>query len=184
MKKKTLREIRRAVGVVFQDPDDQLFSATVAEDVAFGPRNMGLSENEVAERVRFALELTGTQDFAARSPHHLSFGQKKKVAIATVLSMMPKIWAFDEPSANLDAQGQRAIEQFITAQPDTVLVVTQDLSFAAEVCPRIIVLNEGRIAFDGALEDLFRQPELMKRCGLDLERHCRVCPHGRESGDA
>jgi len=173
--KKTLREVRRAVGVVFQNPDDQLFSTTVAEDVAFGPRNMGLPAAEVDRRVKDALELVGLTGFERRSAHHLSYGQKKKVAIATVLSMMPPIWAFDEPSANLDSPSQAAVEQFIASRPDTVLVVTQDLSFAAETCSRLIVLVEGRLVFDGAVEELFARSELMTQWHLDMERRCRAC---------
>ncbi len=179
--KKTLRQVRQMVGVVFQDPDDQLFSTTVAEDVAFGPRNLGLPEPKVAERVREALSLVGLADFAGRLPQHLSFGQKKRVAIATVLSMQPRVWAFDEPTANLDPQSQASVEQFIASRTDTVLVVTQDLSFVAEVCARVIVLAAGRVAYDGALEELFDRPDFLREHGLAFERHCRVCARIRRA---
>jgi cobalt/nickel transport system ATP-binding protein len=173
--KKTLRRVRRTIGVVFQNPDDQLFCPTVFEDVAFGPRNMDVPEAEVAERVAAALDLVGMGDFGQRSAHHLSFGQKKRVALATVLSMRPAIWAFDEPSANLDPHSQQAIETFIAGCPDTVVVVTQDLAFAAETCDRLIVLFEGRVVRDAPLAEIVAAAEEMKRYHLDFERHCRAC---------
>lgn len=175
VEKKTLREVRRKIGVVFQNPDDQLFCPTVFEDVAFGPRNLDLPEDEVARRVAAALELVGMSDFGPRSAHHLSFGQKKRVALATVLSMRPAIWAFDEPSANLDPASQRAIEEFIAACADTVLVVTQDLAFAAETCDRLLVLFDGHLVRDASLAAILAESEEMKRYHLDFDRHCRVC---------
>jgi len=178
--KKNLKKVRQSIGLVFQNPDDQLFCPTVFEDVAFGPRNMGLPEDEVSRRVDAALELVGMTLLAKRSAHHLSYGQKKRVALATVLSMKPAIWAFDEPSANLDPQSQQAIEAFITDCKDTVLVVTQDLSFAAETCDRVIVLFEGRVVRDGPLAEILGEADQMKRYHLDLERHCRTCDRIRQ----
>jgi cobalt/nickel transport system ATP-binding protein len=172
--KKSLREIRRKVGVVFQNPDDQLFSPTVVEDVAFGPRNMGLSDEEIDERVDFALRLVGMENFKDRSAHHLSFGQKKRVAVATVLSMRPQIWAFDEPSSNLDPRTKHAVEEFINSLSDTVITVTQDMFFAAQTCSRIIVLYEGRIERDGPIEQIFSDDKLLEKCNLDFKRNYSV----------
>jgi len=173
--RKNLGEIRRRVGVVFQNPDDQLFCPTVREDVAFGPRNMGLADGEVQGRVRSALEVVGMTGFENRSAHHLSYGQKKKVAIATVLSMRPSLWAFDEPTANLDPASLRAVEAFIRAQEDTVVVVTQDLAFAARTRGRIVALEEGRVALDGPLDGILSRPAELERLGIDFSRQCYLC---------
>ena len=175
VRKASLREIRRRVGVVFQNPDDQLFCPTVAEDVAFGPRNMGLPEEEVRRRVGDALAVVGMQGFEERSAHHLSFGQRKRVATATVISMRPEIWAFDEPSANLDPATQRVLESFIQARAETVLVVTQDLFFAAETCSRLVVLDGGRVAADGPTESILAQDDLLRAHGLEFRHLCRIC---------
>ncbi len=174
VEKKSLRDIRRKVGVVFQNPDDQLFSPTVVEDVAFGPRNMGLDEQEVAKRVDFALDLVGMRDFKNRSGHHLSFGQKKRVAVATVLSMRPQIWAFDEPSSNLDPRTKHSLEEFINSLSDTVITVTQDMFFAAQTCARIVVLYQGRIERDGSREEIFTDDALLEKCNLDFRKNFSI----------
>ena len=153
-KSKSLKEIRKIVGVVFQNPDDQLFMPTVWDDVAFGPRNMGLSEEMVKRKVELALRTTETIDLAHRYPFDLSGGQKKAVSIATVLSMDPELLIMDEPTSGLDFL---AIENFINiidSLPQTVLISTHDLELAKRLCSRAILLDKGRIVFDGKIEDL------------------------------
>jgi cobalt/nickel transport system ATP-binding protein len=166
--KKSLGEVRRRVGVVFQDPDDQLFMPTVGEDVAFGPRNLGLPEAEVAARVAEALDQVGMSGFAGRPPHHLSFGQRRRVAVATVLSMHPEILVLDEPSSNLDPAGRRELAEVLESLPVTMLMVTHDLPYALQLCPRSVVLDEGRIVADGKTADLLTDAELMARHRLEL----------------
>ena len=168
VEKPTLREIRRRVGIVFQDPDDQLFMPTVAEDVAFGPRNLGLPEAEVEQRVRTALEQVGMAGFADRPPHHLSFGQRRRVAVATVLSMNPEILVLDEPSSNLDPAGRRELAEVLQALPVTLLMVTHDLPYALQLCPRSVVLDGGVIVADGPTRDLLGDPQLLAAHRLEL----------------
>ncbi|TFV70516.1 ABC transporter ATP-binding protein [Blastococcus sp. CT_GayMR19] len=166
--KPTLREIRRRVGVVFQDPDDQLFMPTVAEDVAFGPRNLGLPEPEVAARVAAALDRVGMAEFADRPPHHLSFGQRRRVAVATVLSMDPEILVLDEPSSNLDPAGRRELAEVLQALPVTLLMVTHDLPYALQLCPRSVVLDGGAVVADGPTRDLLADADLLAAHRLEL----------------
>ncbi len=164
----TLREIRRRVGVVFQDPDDQLFMPTVAEDVAFGPRNLGLPEPEVAARVAAALDQVGMAEFADRPPHHLSFGQRRRVAVATVLSMDPEILVLDEPSSNLDPAGRRELAEVLQALPVTLLMVTHDLPYALQLCPRSVVLDRGAVVADGPTRELLADADLLAAHRLEL----------------
>jgi cobalt/nickel transport system ATP-binding protein len=166
--KPTLREIRRRVGVVFQDPDDQLFMPSVAEDVAFGPRNLGLPEPEVAARVHAALEQVGMTEFADRPPHHLSFGQRRRVAVATVLSMDPEILVLDEPSSNLDPAGRRELAEVLQALPVTLLMVTHDLPYALQLCPRSVVLDGGTVVADGPTRELLCDADLLAAHRLEL----------------
>jgi cobalt transport protein ATP-binding subunit len=166
--KPTLREIRRRVGIVFQDPDDQLFMPTVAEDVAFGPRNLGLPEPEVAARVAAALQQVGMAEFADRPPHHLSFGQRRRVAVATVLSMQPEVLVLDEPSSNLDPAGRRELAEVLEALPVTLLMVTHDLPYALQLCPRSVVLDGGVVVADGPTRDLLADPGLLAAHRLEL----------------
>jgi cobalt transport protein ATP-binding subunit len=168
VEKKNFGEIRRRVGVVFQDPDDQLFMPTVSEDVAFGPRNLGLPEAEVAARVATALEQVGMAGFADRPPHHLSFGQRRRVAVATVLSMHPEILVLDEPSSNLDPAGRRELAEVLEALPVTMLMVTHDLPYALQLCPRSVVLDGGQIVADGKTAELLADADLMARHRLEL----------------
>jgi cobalt/nickel transport system ATP-binding protein len=163
-----LPEIRRRVGVVFQDPDDQLFMPTVGEDVAFGPRNVGLPEAEVAARVAEALDLVGMAGSAHRPPHHLSFGQRRRVAVATVLAMHPEILVLDEPSSNLDPAGRRELAEVLEALPVTLLMVTHDLPYALQLCPRSVVLDRGRIVADGKTAELLADADLLGRHRLEL----------------
>ncbi len=166
--KPSLQEVRRRVGIVFQDPDDQLFMPTVGEDVAFGPRNLGLPETEVSRRVTEALEQVGMGGYAERPPHHLSFGQRRRVAVATVLSMHPEILVLDEPSSNLDPAGRRELAEVLQALPVTLLMVTHDLPYALQLCPRSVVLDGGVVVADGPTRELLTDAELLGRHRLEL----------------
>ncbi|MGW2117249.1 energy-coupling factor ABC transporter ATP-binding protein [Streptomyces zhihengii] len=163
-----LAEIRRRVGIVFQDPDDQLFMPTVREDVAFGPAAGGLRGPALQERVLAALRQVGMEDFADRPPHHLSFGQRRRVAVATVLAMEPEILVLDEPSSNLDPASRRELADILRALDVTVLMVTHDLPYALELCPRSVILSEGVIAADGGTQDLLSDDALMRTHRLEL----------------
>ncbi|HEX6231456.1 MAG TPA: ABC transporter ATP-binding protein [Actinomycetota bacterium] len=166
--KDTLREIRRRVGVVFQDPDDQLFMPTVREDVAFGPANLGIRGAELELRVMSALEAVGMSEVVDRAPHHLSFGQRRRVAVATVLAMEPEILVLDEPSSNLDPAGRRELAEILKGLRITMLMVTHDLPYALELCPRAVVMNGGTIVADGATVDLLSDDALMRANRLEL----------------
>jgi cobalt/nickel transport system ATP-binding protein len=157
-----IREIRRRVGVVFQNPDDQLFSPTVYDDVAFGPRNLGLSEEEVALRVGESLDAVGLAGFEERSAFHLSFGEKKRAAIATVLAMGPDIIALDEPTSNLDPKGKREMSEFLEKLGGTQIIVTHNLELVRKHCDRAVVMREGRIVADGSPSDIFTDAEFLK----------------------
>ncbi|MFP8887665.1 energy-coupling factor ABC transporter ATP-binding protein [Streptomyces mangrovi] len=163
-----LAEVRRRVGIVFQDSDDQLFMPTVSEDVAFGPANAGLRGAELAARVHDALALVGMEEYADRPPHHLSFGQRRRVAVATVLAMRPEILVLDEPSSNLDPASRRELADILRSLDVTVLMVTHDLPYALELCPRSVVLSEGVIAADGPTRDLLCDEALMRAHRLEL----------------
>lgn len=166
--KDNLKEVRRRVGVVFQDPDDQLFMPTVREDVAFGPANLGLVGDELDARVRSSLEAVGMEGVEDRAPHHLSFGQRRRVAVATVLAMEPQILVLDEPSSNLDPTSRRELAEILTGLDITMLMVTHDLPYALELCHRAVILNEGLIVEDGRTVDLLSDDELMRRNRLEL----------------
>ena len=163
-----LREVRRRVGLLFQDPDDQLFMPTVAEDVAFGPANLGLRGEELELRVKQALDAVGMADAAERPPHHLSFGQRRRVAVATVLAMEPEILVLDEPSSNLDPAGRRELAEILTSLDLTMLMVTHDLPYALELCPRSVIIDDGRIVADGPTAELLGDRELMAAHRLEL----------------
>ncbi|WBB47337.1 ABC transporter ATP-binding protein [Verrucosispora sp. WMMA2044] len=164
----TLAEIRRRVGIVFQDPDDQLFLPTVAEDVAFGPANLGLRGAELAARVDEALAAVGMSEHRDRTPHHLSFGQRRRVAVATVLAMRPEILVLDEPSSNLDPAARRELAGILRTLPVTLLMVTHDLPYAFELCDRSVILDAGRIVADGPTPVLLDDEELLARHRLEL----------------
>jgi cobalt/nickel transport system ATP-binding protein len=163
-----LREVRRRVGIVFQDPDDQLFMPTVREDVAFGPRNLGLRGTALDAAVTGALEQVGMAAYADRPPHHLSFGQRRRVAVATVLAMEPELLVLDEPSSNLDPASRRELADIVRALDVTVLMVTHDLPYALELCPRSLILSDGVIAADGPTGDLLADDALMRAHRLEL----------------
>jgi cobalt/nickel transport system ATP-binding protein len=164
----SLAEIRRRVGVVFQDPDDQLFMPSVREDVAFGPANLGLSGAELAARVDEALAAVDAADVADRAPHHLSDGERQRVALATVLAMRPEVLVLDEPTSGLDPAGRRALITVLARQPVAQVVVTQDLPFALELCSRALIMDAGRLVADGATAELLADRELLASHRLEL----------------
>lgn len=164
---KTLPQIRAAVGLVFQNPDDQLFSPTVFEDVAFGPLHMGYPESEVRARVEQALAQVGMSAYRDRLSHHLSMGEKKRIAIATVLSMNPHLLVLDEPSAGLDPRARRALIRLLKELQVTMLVSTHDLALAREIFPRMVILDEGRIVADGSTAELLENQPLLEAHGLE-----------------
>lgn len=166
--KADLQEIRRRVGIVFQDPDDQLFMGRVRDDVAFGPANLGIRGAALEQRVARALDLVGMADFADRPPHHLSFGQRRRVALATVLAMEPEVLVLDEPSSNLDPASRRELATILTSLEVTVLMVTHDLPYALELCPRSVILSEGRIVADGPTVEVLTDAETMAAHRLEL----------------
>jgi cobalt/nickel transport system ATP-binding protein len=162
------RELRARVGLVFQDPDDQLFMPTVREDVAFGPLNLGLPRAEALARVDEALAAVRMEHVADRAPHQLSLGQRRRVAIATVLAMRPQLLVLDEPSANLDPRSRRELLEVLDGIARTMLVVTHDLPFAASLCERALVLSGGRFVADGPCIDLLGNEALLARHELEL----------------
>ncbi|MEE8356769.1 MAG: ABC transporter ATP-binding protein [Anaerolineales bacterium] len=160
--------IRALVGLVFQNPDDQLFSPTVYDDVAFGPLHMGLPEEEVHQRVKKALNAVQMDGFDDRLSHHLSMGQKKRIAIATVLAMQPQILILDEPSAGLDPRSRRSLINFLRDLPITMLVSTHDLYMVQDLFPRMVIMDEGKIVADGATLELLEDEVLLETHGLEL----------------
>ena len=172
-----VRELRAAVGLVFQDPDDQLFMPTVGEDVAFGPLNLGLTRDEVTARVRVALAAVRMSHVEDRAPHQLSLGQRRRVAIATVLAMRPRLLVLDEPSANLDPRARRELLEVLDSFDRTMLVVTHDLPFAARLCERAVILSGGRVAADGPCAEILADEELLAAHDLEL-------PEGYDLGAA
>ena len=161
-----LARIRALVGMVFQDPDDQLFSPTVFDDVAFGPLYAGLPEEEVRQRVAWALSQVGLEEYAERVSHHLSLGEKKRVAIATVLSIQPEILALDEPTAGLDPRTRRRLIGLLRELPQTMLVATHDMRMVAEAFPRTVILDGGRVVADGPTEELLADEQLLEAHSL------------------
>jgi cobalt/nickel transport system ATP-binding protein len=163
----TLAEVRAAVGLVFQDPDDQLFSQTVYEDVAFGPTYLGLPQDEIRDRVERALSAVGMQGSEARVPHHLSGGEKKRVAIATVLAMNPEILALDEPTSGLDPRSRRGLVRLLGDLPQTMLISTHDMRLVAELSSRTIVIDGGMIVADGPTPDILSDAAFLEAHGLE-----------------
>jgi energy-coupling factor transporter ATP-binding protein EcfA2 len=165
--KSNLPLIRACVGMVFQNPDDQLFSPTVFEDVAFGPLHMGCSEEEVHQRVAQALSQVGMEEYSGRLSHHLSMGEKKRIAIATVLAMKPAMLVLDEPTAGLDPRGRRKLIQLLEGMSVTMLVATHDMRLVQELLPRMVVMDEGRIVADGTTSELMGDSTLLEAHGLE-----------------
>ena len=166
----TLAEIRAQVGLLFQDPDDQLFCPTVREDVAFGPQQLGVTEPALSARVRQVLEEVGLTGFDERRPHHLSQGEKRRVCLAGLLACDARILALDEPSSGLDPRGRRELKHLLCGLPVAQLIATHDLELVVEVCSRVLVLDGGSIVAEGPVTEILTDEELMLRHGLE-------CPH-------
>jgi cobalt/nickel transport system ATP-binding protein len=166
--KESLKRVRAQVGIVFQDPDDQLFMPTVREDIAFGPYNMGFRGAELDQIVNDALTQVGMLDFADRAPHHLSFGQRRRVAVAGVLAMKPEILVLDEPSSNLDPASRRELATILKSLDITIFMVTHDLPYALELCERSVVLSGGLIAEDSPTRALLADGEKLAKYRLEL----------------
>jgi cobalt/nickel transport system ATP-binding protein len=163
---KKLKQIRKKVGLVFQDPEDQLFSLNVYDDVAFGPINMGYSASEVNQHVAQALEWVNMAGYEQRSPHHLSVGEKKRIAIATVLSLDPEILVIDEPTSNLDPRSKWSLIELLKQLPVTKVIATHDLELVRALCSRTVVMDEGKIAADGKTESILDDIPLLRAHGL------------------
>jgi cobalt/nickel transport system ATP-binding protein len=166
--KELLRRIRGKVGIVFQDPDDQLFMPTVGEDIAFGPYNMGIRGAELDAVVDQALALVQMSNFKDRPPHHLSFGQRRRIAVATVLAMKPEILVLDEPSSNLDPASRRELADILRSLKITTLMVTHDIPYAYELCERSIILSGGIVVADGDTKTILSDSKLLKDNRLEL----------------
>jgi cobalt/nickel transport system ATP-binding protein len=179
----TLLGIRRNVGLLFQDPDDQLFCPTVYEDVAFGPTQFGMQEQEVRTAVAGALKMVGLEGFENRSPHHLSGGEKQRACLAGILVCHPQILALDEPTSDLDPRGKRELKALLRSIPVTKIIASHDLELVVELCSRVIILDKGRIVAHGPTIDLLSNEDLMIRHGLEKphilqHRHPHVSSHG------
>lgn len=167
VEKSNLGRIRGMVGLVFQNPDDQLFSPTVYDDVAFGPLYQGLPEAEVRQRVQTALAAVQMEDYAGRVSHHLSMGEKKRISIATVLSMQPEVLVLDEPTAGLDPRARRGLIRLLDELPLTMLVSTHDLHMVKELFTRMVIMDNGQVVADGLTEELLRDDALLSAHGLE-----------------
>ena len=174
--KKNLKAVRRSVGMVFQDPDDQLFMPTVFDDVAFGLLNLGVPESDVKRQVMRALETVGALHLSNRPPYKLSGGEKRAVAIATVLAMSPDILVMDEPSSNLDAMSRRRLIKLLKTFDHTKIIATHDLDMALELCERAIFLHNGRIEADGPTLTLFQDEKLLAHTNLEKPLRMQGCP--------
>jgi len=172
---KNLTEVRKAVGMVFQDPDDQLFMPTVGEDVAFGPLNLGLPSDEVEKRVGDALSRVGAEALRDRPPHRLSGGEKRSVAIASVLSMQPDILVMDEPSSNLDPAARRRLINLLSGFSHTKIIATHDLDMVMDLCERTIIMQRGEVLADGLTVDIFQDEDLLSRAGLEKPSRMQPC---------
>lgn len=174
--KRNLSTIRQKIGFTFQNADDQLFNATVYDDVAFGPRSYKLSEVEVKKRVERALEIVGASHLKERPPYKLSGGEKRSVSIASVLSMEPDILLMDEPSSALDPKSRRRLINLLKDFTHTKIIATHDLDLVLDVCERTIVLGNGQILADGSTQKILNDGELLDRCGLEKPFALQSCP--------
>ena len=174
---KTLPQIRRTVGMVFQNSDEQLFMPTVFEDVAFGPHNLGVPAEELESRVLQALRTVGAEHLKNRPPYRLSGGEKRSVAIASVLSMLPDILVMDEPSASLDPLCRRQLIDLLLSFRHTKIIASHDLDFIWDICERVIVLFEGRVVADGSTREIFSNEDLLKNCHLEKPLRLQGCPN-------
>lgn len=166
--KPRLREVRRTIGFLFQDPDDQLFCPTVREDVAFGPLNLGLSPQDVLCRVDKSLAAVGLPEHGPRNPSQLSTGERKRVCLAGVLACEPSILVLDEPTSNLDPRARRQLLDILRGFPGTQIIATHDLEFVLDLCQRALVLDVGKLQADGPVETVLANPALMERHGLEV----------------
>lgn len=173
---RSIKELRKNIGFVSQDPDDQLFMPNVYDDVAFGPKNLGFPEEEISEIVKEALQAVGLAGFESRSPHHLSFGEKKRVSLATVLSMKPKILLLDEPTSNLDPRSRREFIELLQRVNCTKIIVGHDLEMIVKTSQRVLLLNEGKKIAEGETSDILRNKELLEANGLELP----ISPYPRQ----
>jgi cobalt/nickel transport system ATP-binding protein len=173
---KTLPMMRQRLGMVFQNPDDQLFMTTVYDDVAFGPRNYKLDENEVAGRVEEALEVVGIPHLKDRAPFKLSGGEKRSAAIASVLSMAPDVLIMDEPTSGLDPKSRRRVISLLKSFEHTKIITSHDLDMVFETCQRVIVVKDGKIAADGLAVEVLSNVQLLDNCGLELPLSLQSCP--------
>jgi len=184
--KENIREVRKFVGIVFQNPDDQIFAPTVELDVAFGPTNLNLDEETIHHRVHEALRIMGIEDLAGRVPHHLSGGEKKRVAIAGAIAMEPEVLVLDEPTAGLDPKGVHDLLGFISdlkkSSGITVIFSTHDVSLVPEIADYIYVMNKGRIVAEGTIEEVFVQTDLLKSVRLDVPLYPKLIRSLQDKG--
>ncbi|NVO67546.1 ATP-binding cassette domain-containing protein [Methanofollis tationis] len=184
--KANLREVRKMIGIVFQNPDDQVFSPTVEQDIAFGPANLGLDEETVHHRVESAMRLLALDDLRTRPPHHLSGGEKKRVTIAGILAMEPQVLVLDEPTAGLDPQGVADLIRFVNTLPErfgmTVVFSTHHLDLVPELADYVYVMDRGAVAAQGPVPAIFSQPDLLARTRLDIPVLQRLMRSLREAG--
>jgi cobalt/nickel transport system ATP-binding protein len=176
MNKKTVPFIRQRIGMVFQDPEDQLFMPTVYDDVAFGPRNYNLDEKDVEKRVLSSLDLVGITHLKDRAPFKLSGGEKRAAAIASVLSMEPDILVMDEPTSALDHKSRKKIMGILKVFDHTKIITSHDLDMLMEICKRIIVIKDGKVFADGATMDILTDGRLLNSCGLEVPLSLQNCP--------
>ncbi len=174
--KKNIAQTCRAVGLVFQDPDDQLFMPTVLEDVAFGPLNLGMSKDEALRKSEEVLTVVGAAHLVNRPSHKLSGGEKRSISIAAVLALSPDILVMDEPSSNLDARSRRNLISLLKSFEHTRIIATHDLDLAMEVCSRALLMHEGAIVADGPIDKIFNDEELLKIYGLERPLRTQICP--------
>ena len=175
LNKKTVSDIRKKIGMIMQDSDDQLFMTKVYDDVAFGPRNYGLSENEVHEKVLQALELVGITHLKDRAPFNLSGGEKKAAAIASILSMTPDILVMDEPTSGLDPKSRRRLIHLLNAFKHTKMITSHDLDMIKDTCNRIIIIHDGYVMASGETDKILSDYELLDRCGLEMPLSMQAC---------
>ncbi|MFZ2356729.1 MAG: ABC transporter ATP-binding protein [Candidatus Omnitrophota bacterium] len=176
LNKKNLQAVRRSVGMVFQNPDDQLFMPTVFDDVAFGPLNLGFTQDEVERKVTEALRTVGVEHLSKRPPYKLSQGEKRSVSIATVLAMSPDILVMDEPTSSLDPQSRRRLIELLKTFHHSKIIATHDLDMAMDLCERIIVIHQGRVVADGPTQRIFQDEILLHSSGLEKPLRMQNCP--------
>ena len=176
VKEENLEQVRSLVGMVFQDPDDQLFCSTLYDDVAFGLMNMGLERAEVERRVEEAMAAVGLEECADKEPQNLSFGQKKRAAMATVLTMSPPIMVFDEPTSNLDPKNEKAFVELIGKLDSTCILISHDMPILYHLCQRVLAISQGRIVLDCTMDEFITDKSALREYGLDYTFKCADCP--------